>query len=282
MANQRKCIEDLKAMRASMYQYYYVTLPNLTEVLLMDADELDRAYRDIKISKIAGQSGCVVGGVLSVVGFSLSFFTFGASLGLCIAGGVIGGAGGVTAGGASVADFLKSSDTKKKAEVQLKKVNDAISKMLEDCKSISDMLEEIGEIESSFPYWFAFWTKAMFGSGKVVAGFGWKMVANTIINAIRISKAVDFATDVSSAAVPVFRTLGNAAKGFHIAGGVVSAVFLPLDVYSLVSNSVELHTNEAHAESKRIRQTVKDIQDKCPKKEEIDVMIDKCIAALSQ
>ncbi|XP_053400552.1 uncharacterized protein LOC128557311 [Mercenaria mercenaria] len=282
MAMNRKSIRDLEAMRGSMHECFHKKIPILTTNLLKYADDLDKAYKDIKISKIAGQSGCVVGGVLAVVGFGLSFVTFGASLGLCIAGGVIGGAGGVTTGGASIADSVKARDAKKKAEVQLKICNEAFCKILEDCKLVSDKLERIGEIEIRFPFWCKFWRKLMFGSGNAVAGFGWKMVANTIINAVRMGKAVDTATDVTSAVVPVFRTLGNTAKGFHIAGGVVSTVFLPFDIYSLVSNSVELHTNEAHDISKRIRQAVKDIQDKCPKKEEIDDMIDKCIAVLRQ
>ncbi|XP_053400581.1 uncharacterized protein LOC123541451 [Mercenaria mercenaria] len=218
MSRNRQCVRDLEAMRVSMHTFFHNILPILTGDLLKYADDLDKAYKDIKISKIAGQSGCVVGGVLAVVGFGLSFVTFGASLGLCIAGGVIGGAGGVTSGGASIADSVKARDAKKKAEVQFKVCNEAIGKILEDCKSISDKLERIGEIENRFPFCCEFWRKLMFGSGKAVAGFGWQIVANTVINAIRIGRTVDIASDVTSAVVPVFRTLGNTAKGLHIAG----------------------------------------------------------------
>ena len=55
--------------------------------LLKDlADELDKIYKGVKISKVVGASVAIGGGVLAFVGFVLSFFTFGASFGLTIAG----------------------------------------------------------------------------------------------------------------------------------------------------------------------------------------------------
>ena len=80
----------------------------------------------------------------------------------------------------------------------------------------------------------------------------------------------------------VFRTLGNTAKGFHIAGGVVSAVFLPIDVGFLVSNSIDLHKEVPHEESKKIRQAVAKLQERCPSTQQIDEMIDACIERLRE
>lgn len=269
-------------MRGSLHNYFNYVIPGLRRDLLSYADELDAVYKDIKISKVAGQSGCVVGGVLATVGFGLSFVTFGASLGLCIAGGVIAGAGGITAGGASIADFVKAKEARTKAEKQLSQCNEDFSKVLEKFQEISGELEQFGDIEYTFPVWCDFWASLILGSGKVATGFGWKMVANTVINAVRLAKGIDVATDVTSASLPVFRTLGTAMKGVHIAGGVVGAVFLPIDVFFLVSNSIELHKKEAHVDSKRIRRVAAEIKQKCLKAKTIDNMIDKCIAVLRQ
>lgn len=46
----------------------------------------DQHFQKIAKAKIGGSSAGVVGGVMATVGFGLSFVTFGASLGLVIAG----------------------------------------------------------------------------------------------------------------------------------------------------------------------------------------------------
>ncbi|XP_060556326.1 uncharacterized protein LOC132716992 [Ruditapes philippinarum] len=284
MARNRKrnCIRDLEDMRVDLKQFFHSSLLQFTTSLSSYADELDAAYKNIKISKVAGQSGCVVGGVLAVIGFGLSFATFGASLGLCIAGGIIGGAGGIVTGGASIADYVKSKKASKNAEAQLEECNTAFNEILKKCNNLSTQLETFGDIDIIFPNWSSFWGKLMLGSGKTLSSFGWKMVASTVLNAIKLGKTIDIASDVTSTVVPVFRTLGNTAKGFHIVGGVVSAVFLPIDIGFLVSTSIELHRNEAHAESKKIRQAVATLQKRYPSEEEIDKTIDACIIVLQQ
>ncbi|XP_060570678.1 uncharacterized protein LOC132728967 [Ruditapes philippinarum] len=221
-------------------------------------------------------------GVLAVVGFGLSFVTFGASLGLCIAGGIIGGAGGIVTGGASIADAVKSSRTRKMAKAELDKCDTAFNKILMKCNMVSAQLERAGNIDINFPLWCSFWGNLLLGATQTLSGFGWQMVANTVLNAIRLGRAVDIASDVTSTVVPVFRTLGNTAKGLHIAGGVVSAVFLPIDIGFLVSNSIELHKNEAHGESKKIRESVAKLQNRCPNEQDIDEMIDSCINSLRE
>ena len=50
------------------------------------ADNLDEHFNNISKGKVGGATGAIVGGILGVVGFGLSFVTFGASLGLTIAG----------------------------------------------------------------------------------------------------------------------------------------------------------------------------------------------------
>lgn len=50
------------------------------------ADNLDEHFQKIAKAKIGGSAAGIVGGVMAIVGFGLSFVTFGASLGLSIAG----------------------------------------------------------------------------------------------------------------------------------------------------------------------------------------------------
>jgi uncharacterized membrane protein YgaE (UPF0421/DUF939 family) len=50
------------------------------------ANNLDEHFKKISKAKVGGAAGAIVGGILGIVGFGLSFVTFGASLGLTIAG----------------------------------------------------------------------------------------------------------------------------------------------------------------------------------------------------
>ena len=50
------------------------------------ADDLDNHFTHVTRAKIGGAVTSITGGILCVVGFGLSFVTFGASLGLSIAG----------------------------------------------------------------------------------------------------------------------------------------------------------------------------------------------------
>ncbi|XP_060556345.1 uncharacterized protein LOC132717009 [Ruditapes philippinarum] len=220
MAANRNCIRDLEEMRVELKHFFHTTMLLFTTPLLGYADELDAAYRDIKISKVSGQTGCVVGGVLAVVGFGLSFVTFGASLGLCIAGGIIGGAGGIVTGGASIADAVKSSKTRTKANAQLEKCNTAFNKILMKYNRVSTQLERAGNIDIHFPLWCSFW------------------------------------------------------------GNLTRAVFLPIDIGFLVANP--LLQNESHDISKKIREAVAKLQNRCPSEQDIDEMIDSCINSLRQ
>jgi hypothetical protein len=177
---------------------------------------------------------------------------------------------------------VKSKEASKKAEAQLEECNTAFNEILKKCNDLSTQLETFGDINIIFPSWISFWGNLMLGSGKTLSGLGWQMVGSTVLNAIRLGKTVDIASDVTSTVGPVFRTLGNTARGFHIAGGVISAVFLPIDIGFLVYDSIKLHRNEAHAESEKIRKAVAALQKRCPSEEDIDEMIDACINPLRQ
>lgn len=50
------------------------------------ADNLDGHFDRISKAKIGGSAAGIAGGIMAAVGFGLSFVTFGASLGLIIAG----------------------------------------------------------------------------------------------------------------------------------------------------------------------------------------------------
>ena len=65
----------------------WLTIRKYTLLLLKDLKkQIEDSYQKRCISKVTGASAATVGSVLGIVGFGLSFVTFGASLGLLIPG----------------------------------------------------------------------------------------------------------------------------------------------------------------------------------------------------
>jgi hypothetical protein len=78
-------VSSLRSMKVQLYQ-----LVDEIDALLVELEELannlDEHFKRICKAKVGGAAGAIGGGILAAVGFGLSFVTFGASLGLTIAG----------------------------------------------------------------------------------------------------------------------------------------------------------------------------------------------------
>ena len=73
-------------------------------------DEVFELIRNTRITKIAGATtSLVVGGALAVTGIVLIPFTFGASIGLTVAGAAVGAAGSTTVLAASITSRVMSN-----------------------------------------------------------------------------------------------------------------------------------------------------------------------------
>ncbi|KAK1150526.1 hypothetical protein AOXY_G33774 [Acipenser oxyrinchus oxyrinchus] len=105
-------------------------LTDLSEI----ADGLDKVDRDCTISKTTGSSAGVVGGVLNIVGICLAPVTFGASLGLSIAGTVTAVAGAVTSGGAQIGKRVIDNKANKRVTEILEIIHTKIIALRKSCK----------------------------------------------------------------------------------------------------------------------------------------------------
>ncbi|KAK6466184.1 hypothetical protein HHUSO_G36673 [Huso huso] len=105
-------------------------LTELSEI----ADGLDKVDRDCTIAKTTGSSAGVVGGVLTIVGIGLAPVTFGASLGLSIAGTVTAVAGSVTSGGAQIGKHVKDGKANKRVKEILEIIHTKIIALRKSCK----------------------------------------------------------------------------------------------------------------------------------------------------
>ena len=118
------------------------------EILKDIKEAVEESYQKRTWAKVAGASAATVGSTLAIVGFGLGFATLGASNVLTIVGGVIGGAGAITMGGADFGDFLVARAKKNDA----KNVIDRDRKWSQDIRKKAQQLNnQIDSVHSRHP-----------------------------------------------------------------------------------------------------------------------------------
>ena len=109
----------------------------------MDLDEmtaaLDEFHRKANIATAAGATTSVIATGLAVGGFVASFFTFGATIPVMIAGGGIAAAGGLTTFGAKMSEIFVS-------KTNFKKVEDAIAEDKEESENLRKSIEKLNKL----------------------------------------------------------------------------------------------------------------------------------------
>ena len=181
-------------------------------------DEVFELIRYTRIAKIAGAAtSLVVGGALAVTGVVLIPFTFGASIGMAVAGAAVGVAGSTTVVVASIASRVMSNEKLRMAQehISLDKqlsglVNDAASSVSRAIQQNPDTLVNV------------------YGG----IGLGGHLYAGVAGVGAEI-EASGASLRAESAVVPTIATAG----GFFFASLVVT---VPMDIYQIVANAKDL------------------------------------------
>ncbi|XP_038649138.1 apolipoprotein L3-like [Scyliorhinus canicula] len=196
------------------------------------ADDIDRHHKNSTIANVAGSSAGIVGGILSIAGLIASPFTFGASLALTGVGIGVGAAGGATNIGASITDNLIQNNKQKR-------VTEIIEFYKEDSKIMSDSLHLVHcTIES-----------IMEGNGEDIPKYlmiGGTQTATRTLNTIAVA---------TSAATR------NALRAIKAVSGVLSALLIIWDVYSLVKDANDLYNGSETEVAQQIREAAKNIEE---------------------
>ena len=246
------------------------------------ADNLDWHFRNISKAKVAGGTGAVAGGILAITGFVLSFFTFGASLGLVIAGGVIGGTGGAVVSGSQITDAVLSKQRRSSSEIILQKYKSRVQLLMTECIEIGALLEGCGNVDEDFSLWVAFWATLVVRSGSGVKKIAWDIIGRTVTSSMRIAAAADNAVSTGAAVTTTaFKAIGSTVgKAMHVTGGVLGLLFLPIDIYTLVDSSIDVHKDNSHKISKKIREMAAKMKKERPTKNDIDRMVKETVDKL--
>ncbi|XP_032442422.1 uncharacterized protein LOC116734979 isoform X2 [Xiphophorus hellerii] len=208
------------------------------------AVQLDSVNKGAKISSVAGSSVGAVGGIMSIVGLILIPVTFGASVGLTVAGAAVAGTSGVN----SVVTTLVEG---KVNHTQTQQANTAFQRFMFGVQRIQDCLEEAAKppyaevAQSSEDELHMAGNNAADGiekAGELIVDAA--VVPNAGKVALQEGKALStvsrMASDVpeiSQAAVKGPLALTKMARAFSIAA---NALFLGMNIYFITTDSKAL------------------------------------------
>ncbi|XP_048247441.1 uncharacterized protein LOC125377568 [Haliotis rufescens] len=217
------------------------------------AEELDVKQRDMNIAKTAFASGGIAATGLTVAGIAAAPFTFGASLGKSAAGVALGVSSGLGGLATTIADKVINSKTMTEAQAKIddyqKTVTDLAS-LLESVNSnnshelrnrITEEIDILGESESQV-------TLELILSGLKTAAEAGGSAARTTAVAGAVAARATLA--VGKTMMDVMET---GAKAMKVGGVVLSVLTVPLDLHTMMSNSIKIHKNTPSETAVEIR-----------------------------
>uniref|UniRef100_A0A7N6B8W0 Uncharacterized protein n=1 Tax=Anabas testudineus TaxID=64144 RepID=A0A7N6B8W0_ANATE len=204
--------------------------------LLAVADSADSFHKKTVTASVGGGLASVAGSVTTITGLILAPFTAGTSLIVTAVGIGVATAGGVTSASASITDTVHSKTDRTKVE-----------------KMIQDYQEEMKDIKECLEFLQSISKKYLNQNVKHVMKEGG-----------RAGKALVVNTENLISTVQVLGVAGGAAKAtqvMSITTGVMSGLFLALDVFFLAKDSMELKKGAKTEFAAKIREVCKELQD---------------------
>ncbi|XP_058863718.1 apolipoprotein L5-like [Acipenser ruthenus] len=288
-------IELLKGF-VQMYEKEKQEIEELLRELNGIADGLDKVDRDCTIAKTAGSSAGVVGGVLTIVGIGLAPVTFGASLGLSIAGAVTAVAGGATNVGTQIVkcvsdgkDNNRVNEIVKIIQTYLRVLGELCNIALPECNWNKEDAALTGIVKTRLS---AVAAAAGLVDAAVVAAAG--AVIDVAVSPDAVADVIAGVADgVNLSGVPaagasaagasaVGASAGRVAAGLvddvapavlkgagRVVGGVAAGVFVVVDAVQIGLNAKKLYDGSPTERAQEIRKLVETVELQLAKLEEV-------------
>lgn len=220
--------------------------------LLSVADAADEFHKKTVSAAVGGGVASVAGSVATITGLILAPFTFGASIIVTAVGIGVATAGSITSATANITDTVHSNMDRKKVEKMIQGYQ-------EEIQDIRKCMEFVQEGMNTLEEWD--FEKYSQSAAKKALNHNIKHVMK---EGGRAGKALMINTDKLISTVQVLGAAGGAAKAaqaISVTTGVMSALFLALDVFFLAKDSHELRKGAKTKFAGKIRQVCKDLQD---------------------
>ncbi|XDV19353.1 hypothetical protein PO909_024837, partial [Leuciscus waleckii] len=231
----KRSIEELK----SEFDRNHQTLLDKIKELDDTTDELASVHKNTTVGSLVGSSVGAAGGIMSIAGVCLAPFTLGASLALTGAGAAIGVAGGVTGTASNITNITNMVKQKTLRE----KIEKIINELKTTIKPMGELLNKIDKITEVL-------NKPDIQRAAREIGISCAEAAKEIRVFVKAVKAVRGSAEAARAVCAT----AEAVKEVRMVSaftGVLSAVFLAFDVYSIVQDSKELSEMNQPADKRK-------------------------------
>ncbi|KAK7171262.1 hypothetical protein R3I94_001262 [Phoxinus phoxinus] len=234
----------VKQREASLHQ-------RILELLAL-ADAADTFHKKTVTASVGGGVASVAGSITTITGLILAPFTFGTSLIVTAVGIGVATAGGVTSASANITDTLHSNTDRKKVEKMIQDYQHHI----QDIKECLDFLQAgmLTLEEWNFEqYVDSISRKALNQNVKHVLKEGGRAGKALLVNTENLINTVQVLSVAGGAA--------KAAQVLSVTTGVMSGLFLALDVFFLAKGSLELRKGAKTEFAAKIREVCRELQD---------------------
>lgn len=219
--------------------------------LLALADAADNFHKKTVTASVGGGVASVAGSITTITGLILAPFTAGTSLIVTAVGIGVATAGGVASASANITDTVHSKTDRKKVEKMIQDYQ-------EEIKDIKDCLDFLQEGMETLEEWnFEQYAEAI--AKKHLN----QNVKHVMKEGGRAGKSLVINTESLISTVQVLSVAGGAAKAAQVMSvttGVMSGLFLALDVFFLAKDSVELKKGAKTEFAAKIRDVCTDLQ----------------------
>ena len=229
------------------------------------ASKLQEQHIKSSKSTIVGASAGTVGGILAIAGLITAPFTFGAGFVVSLVGAGIGGVGGLVMSVSKVVEVTLAKLGLKEVQRAIDEDEEASGPLRERLDDLERFISDLRRIESN---------GFEFLRSRAIREFPPSTEGRIDLSAmfLRTSTASAGAGAVATA-FSLARAGGLAGThAAHIAGGVVGAALLPLDIYMLVRSSLEVHRGSTTQAVNDIRNRLQS-EFQCPEVNEIQGLV---------
>ncbi|KAG8014347.1 Apolipoprotein L domain-containing protein 1 [Nibea albiflora] len=217
------------------------------------ADGLDKFSKNTKIAQITGGSTSAIGGVATIAGLALAPVTMGTSLIVTAVGLGVATAGGLTSAGAGISNQVNNSMDRKKVEkivqdyqekmVDLNKCLKFVKQGIENLKKFDLIKMKKHAYNRDFPVLSSSFYEDGAMAGKAI-----------LINANEIMRVVQIANVAGS-------TAARAVQIASMATGVLTGLFVGMDIYFVAKDSKELKKGAKSEFAAKIREVATQLHD---------------------
>ena len=261
-------LDQLKEDLFENFRQWRPTRKRTREKLEELASKLQEQHIRGSKSTIVGASAGTVGGILAIAGLITAPFTFGAGFVVSLFGAGIGGVGGLVMSVSKVVEVTLAKLGLKEVQRTIDEDKEASGPFRERLDDLERFISDLRRIESNGFEFLRSRAKREFPpstEGRIDLSAMFLRTSTASVGAEAVATAFSLA-----------RAGGLAGtRAAQIAGGVIGAVVLPLDIYMLVKSSLEVHRGSTTQAVNDIRKLLSEL--KCPEENEIQELVQKFI-----